>query len=59
VRLIQRALDLLGGDGGGREDMQAHGRGGPQKTRWKGHGLPASFADPAADADAASSKSTT
>ena len=28
VRLIQRALGLLGGDGGGKEDMGAHGRRG-------------------------------
>ena len=37
VRAIQRALHLLGGDGGGHE-MKAERK--KEKTRWKGHGMP-------------------
>jgi len=43
VRLIQRALELLGGDGGGK--VEAHHHHGPKKgkeqktAKWKAHGL--------------------
>jgi len=39
VRMIQRALDLLGGDGGGKEDVEQRRK---QSTKWKPYSLPAS-----------------
>ncbi len=56
VRLIQRALELLGGDGGGKVEAHPHaamkgkkqdtGKGKAhgskqETTKWKAHGLPA------------------
>jgi hypothetical protein len=43
VRLIQRALHLLGGDGGGvEEETQWRQQTQRQQTKWMQHGLPAS-----------------
>lgn len=41
VRAIQRALDLLGGDGGGKEMKEERKPKKAVQTRWKGHGMPA------------------
>jgi len=56
VRLIQRALELLGGDGGGKVEAHPHAAMKGKKpgvvkgkahgsreetTKWKAHGLPA------------------
>lgn len=37
MRSIQRALGLLGGNGGGEEEKVDVRK---QRTRWKAHGLP-------------------
>ena len=37
VRAIQRALHLLGGDGGGKEMKEERKK---ETMRWKGHGMP-------------------